>query len=70
MQISSVASQFSIAILAFVAPACAGSSKTILGSEPLILAPYDTAFVQNGSCPDGRVFKVTGAIRGLDRRKD
>jgi quercetin dioxygenase-like cupin family protein len=69
MQISSVASQFSIAILAF-APACAGVSETILGSEPLILAPYDTAFVQNGSCPDGKVLKVTGAIRGLDRRKD
>ena len=34
-----------------------------------MLAPYEVAFVQDSSCPVGRVLKVTGAIRGLHRRK-
>jgi hypothetical protein len=41
----------------------------VLKSEPLMLAPYEVAFVQDFSCPPGRVMKVTGAIRGLHRRK-
>ena len=45
------------------------SAQTILKSEPLILAPYEVAFVQDASCPVGQVLKVTGAIRGLHRRK-
>jgi hypothetical protein len=44
-------------------------SQTVLTSEPLLLAPYEVAFVQNGACPAGKVLKVTGAIRGLHRRK-
>jgi hypothetical protein len=43
--------------------------QTILKSEPLALAPYEVAFVQDASCPSGKVLKVTGAIRGLHRRK-
>ena len=38
-------------------------------AAPLILAAYEVAFVQSASCPAGKVLKVTGAIRGLDRRK-
>ena len=45
------------------------SAQTILKSEPLVLAPYEVAFVQDGSCARGQVLKVTGAIRGLHRRK-
>jgi hypothetical protein len=45
------------------------SAQTILKSEPLMLAPYEVAFVRDLSCPPGRVMKVTGAIRGLHRRK-
>ena len=45
------------------------SAQTILKSEPLALAPYEVAFVQNATCPVGQVLKVTGAIRGLHRRK-
>jgi hypothetical protein len=41
----------------------------VLKSEPLMLAPYEVAFVQNVFCPVGQVLKVTGAIRGLHRRK-
>ena len=44
-------------------------AQTVLKSEPLALAPYEVAFVQDASCPAGKVLKVTGAIRGLHRRK-
>jgi hypothetical protein len=45
------------------------SAQTILKSEPLALAPYEVAFVQDVSCPTGKVLKVTGAIRGLHRKR-
>jgi len=54
-------------ILSAVALPC--SAQTILKSEPLSLAPYEVAFVQNASCPAGKVLKVTGAIRGLNRKR-
>jgi hypothetical protein len=54
------------AMAALAAPSVA---QTVLKSEPLALAPYEVAFVQDVSCPAGRVLKVTGAIRGLHRRK-
>ena len=44
-------------------------AQTVLKSEPLVLSPYEVAFVQDASCPLGKVLKVTGAIRGLHRRK-
>jgi hypothetical protein len=44
-------------------------AQTTLKSEPLILAPYEIAFVQDAACPAGKVLKVTGAIRGLHRKK-
>jgi hypothetical protein len=53
-------------LFAFAVPCLA---RTVLKSEPLVLAPYETAFVQDASCPAGKVLKVTGAIRGLHRRK-
>lgn len=40
-----------------------------LKSEPLVLAPYEIAYVLDASCPAGKVLKVTGAIRGLHRKK-
>ena len=45
------------------------AAQTILKSEPLMLPPYEVAFVKDASCPSGKVLKVTGAIRGLHRRK-
>jgi hypothetical protein len=54
-------------ILGMAALPCA--AQTILKSEPLVLAPYEVAFVQDASCPAGKVLKVTGAIRGLHRKK-
>jgi hypothetical protein len=58
-------------ILAFVfcAMALPCAAQTVLKSEPLLLAPYEVAFVESGLCPSGQVLKVTGAIRGLHRRK-
>lgn len=44
------------------------SARTILKFEPLVLAPYEIAYVQESSCPAGKVLKVIGAIRGLDRK--
>jgi hypothetical protein len=44
-------------------------AQTIRTSEPLLLAPYEVALVQDGSCSVGQVLKVTGAIRGLRRKK-
>jgi hypothetical protein len=55
--------------LAFCAIALPCLAQTVLKSEPLMLAPYEVAFVQNAVCPTGQVLKVTGAIRGLHRRK-
>ena len=55
--------------LVFSAIAMPCLAQTVLKSEPLALAPYEVAFVQDASCPAGKVLKVTGAIRGLHRRK-
>jgi hypothetical protein len=56
----------SAAAMSYLAPCFA---QTVLKSEPFILAPYEITFVQDASCPAGKVLKVTGAIRGLHRRK-
>jgi uncharacterized protein DUF6719 len=44
-------------------------AQNVLKSEPLVLAPYESAYVQDASCPAGKVLKVTGAIRGLHRKR-
>lgn len=44
-------------------------AQTILKSEPLALAPYEVVYVQDASCAAGQVLKVTGAIRGLHRKR-
>jgi len=44
-------------------------AQTVLKSEPLVLAPYEIAYVQAPSCAAGQVLKVTGAIRGLHRKR-
>ena len=57
----------SVLLLSAVALPC--SAQTVLKSEPLVLAPYEIAFVQDTSCGVGKVLKVTGAIRGLHRKR-
>jgi hypothetical protein len=46
------------------------AARTILKSEPLVLGPYEVAYVQDASCSAGMVLKVTGAIRGLHRKRE
>ena len=58
-----------VSVLALAAVAMPCAAQTILKSEPLVLAPYEIAFVQDMSCGAGRVLKVTGAIRGLHRKR-
>jgi hypothetical protein len=55
--------------LFFSAVALPCFAQTVLKSEPLMLAPYEVAFVQDASCSAGKVLRVTGAIRGLHRKK-
>jgi hypothetical protein len=55
-----------LALSAISAPCLA---QTVLKSEPLVLAPYENAYVQDPSCAPGKVLKVTGAIRGLHRKR-
>jgi len=55
--------------LVFCATALPCAAQTALKSEPLLLAPYEIVFVESALCPAGQVLKVTGAIRGLHRRK-
>jgi hypothetical protein len=54
-------------VLTVVALPC--FAQTVLKSEPFVLAPYEIVFVQDASCGAGKVLKVTGAIRGLHRKK-
>ena len=44
-------------------------AQTVLKVEPLSLAPYQTAYVNDGSCAPGKVLRVTGAMRNLPRKK-
>jgi hypothetical protein len=55
--------------LAFSAVSAPCIAQTVLKSEPLVLAPYEIAYVQDSSCAAGKVLKVTGAIRGLNRKR-
>ena len=57
----------SVLVLSAMVLPCA--AQTILKSEPLVLAPYEIALVQDMTCGAGRVLKVTGAIRGLHRKR-
>ena len=56
-------------VLVYSAAVLPCAAQTILKSEPLVLAPYEVAFVQDASCSAGKVLKVTGAMRGLHRKK-
>jgi hypothetical protein len=53
-------------LLAAIQPSFA---QKLLTTEPLILDPYTVVFVNDGSCSAGKILKVTGAIRGLHRKK-
>jgi hypothetical protein len=54
-------------VLSAAALPCA--AQTILKTEPLSLAPYQSAYVNDGSCAAGKVLRVTGSMRNLPRKK-
>jgi hypothetical protein len=58
-----------LSVLLFSALTLPCLAQNVLRSEPLVLAPYEIAYVQDASCPAGKVLKVTGVIRGLHRKK-
>jgi Family of unknown function (DUF6719) len=58
-----------LSVLFFSALTLPCLAQNVRRSEPLVLAPYEIAYVQDGSCPAGKVLKVTGVIRGLHRKK-
>jgi len=58
-----------LSVLFFSALTLPSLAQNVLRSEPLVLAPYEIAYVQDASCPVGKVLKVTGVIRGLHRKK-
>ena len=58
-----------LSVLMFSALVLPCLAQNVLRSEPLVLAPYEIAYVQDASCPAGKVLKVTGVIRGLHRKK-
>ena len=51
----------SVFLLSLVAQPCLG--QTVLKSEPLVLLPYEVAFVQDVSCPAGKVLKTELRVR-------
>lgn len=44
-------------------------AQKILTYEPLMMDPYSTVFVDNGSCSSGKVLKVQGAPNNQRRKK-
>jgi hypothetical protein len=45
------------------------SAQPILDREPLTLNPYAVVYVQNIACGFGKVMKVVGSLRGVQRKR-
>ena len=45
------------------------SAQKIYSYEPLMMDPYSTIYVNDGSCSAGKVLKVQGAPRNQRRKK-
>ncbi|SNS24223.1 hypothetical protein SAMN05216374_0459 [Tardiphaga sp. OK246] len=45
------------------------SAQPILAREPLTLNPFAVVYVQSGSCGFGKVMKVVGSLRGVQRKR-
>jgi hypothetical protein len=56
-----------IVMSAAVAEPCL--AQKVLSFEPLMMDPYATAFIDNGSCSAGKVLKVHGAPNNQRRKK-
>lgn len=58
-----------IAALVLLAVAEPCFAQKFLTYEPLMMDPYSTVFVDNGSCSAGKVLKVQGAPNNQRRKK-
>ena len=62
------ASRLAVLLVAmFMAQPC--SAQKLYSYEPLMMDPYSTIYVNDGSCSAGKVLKVQGAPRNHRRKK-
>ncbi|XIA66739.1 DUF6719 family protein [Bradyrhizobium sp. TZ2] len=59
----------SAALLVALFSAQPSSAQKIHSYEPLMMDPYSTIYVNDGSCSAGKVLKVQGAPRNQRRKK-
>jgi hypothetical protein len=45
------------------------SARPILSREPYNLNPFVVVYVQNGTCGSGKMLKVVGSLRGVQRKR-
>jgi hypothetical protein len=57
------------ALLAAVFAAQPSHAQKLYSYEPLMMDPYSTIYVNDGSCSAGKVLKVQGAPRNQRRKK-
>jgi hypothetical protein len=56
-------------LLAVLFTAQPSSAQKIYPNEPLMMDPYSTIYVNDGSCSAGKVLRVQGAPRNQRRKK-
>jgi hypothetical protein len=44
-------------------------AQPVLPREPLTLNPFAVVYVQSGACGYGKVLKVVGSLRGVQRKR-
>jgi hypothetical protein len=49
--------------------AAQASAQPILAREPHTLPPFAVVYVQNDTCSYGKVLKVVGSLKGLQRKR-
>jgi hypothetical protein len=59
----------SVALLAGLLAAQPSAAQKIYPNEPLMMDPYSTIYVNDGSCSAGKVLRVQGAPRNQRRKK-
>ncbi|KRR16047.1 hypothetical protein CQ14_23640 [Bradyrhizobium lablabi] len=58
-----------VALLVILFTAQPSFAQKIYSYEPLMMDPYSTIYVDDGSCSAGKVLKVQGAQRNQRRKK-
>ena len=63
-----IASFFAVLLAAVLIPQTTSAQK-LYPYEPLMMDPYSTIYVNDGSCSAGKVLRVQGAQRNQRRKK-